>query len=137
VSYNSNSGLGTINIDISLPPSQLRIAGNLRVRDWLFSAFLGKLEANIKVMEIGDILMIGMPCDFSGELSVNHGLDQFAEGFGENLFITSFNGNYIGYITEDDHYYTCDHDEVRALNWVGPYKGSYFASVIKQIIAMD
>ena len=137
VSYNSNSRLGTMNIDISLPPSQLRIADNVRLRNWLFSAFLGKLEANIKVMGIGDILMIGMPCDFSGELSVNHGLDQYAKAFGKNLFITSFNGNYVGYITEDDHYYTCDHDEVRALNWVGPYKGGYFVSMIKQIIAME
>ena len=120
VSYHANSQLGAIDIDISMPPSQLRITEKFRLKDWVFSALFGNLQANIKVMEIGDILMIGMPCDFSGELSVNHKLDQFARAQGKELFITS-----------------CDHDEVRALNWVGPYKGKYFTEVIKKIIAMN
>jgi hypothetical protein len=135
VIYHSNSNLGALDIDISMPPSQLRISKNLRLRDWIFSSFFGGLQANIKVMEIGNILMVGMPCDYSGELSINNNLDQFAKTHGKELFITSFNGNYIGYITEDEHYYTCDHDEVKYLNWVGPHKGTYFTEMIKKIIA--
>jgi neutral ceramidase len=135
VIYNANSSLGALDIEILMPPSQLRITKNLRLRDWIFSALLGDLQANIKVMEIGNVLMIGMPCDYSGELSVNYKLDQFAKANKKELFITSFNGNYIGYITEDAHYYTCDHDEVKSLNWVGPSKGAYFTEIIKKIIA--
>jgi len=134
VKFSSNTSLGGLDIDIELPPSQLRITADLRVRDWLFSALLGPLQADIKVMEIGDILLLGMPCDFSGELSVNNHLDQYAKNHGKSLFVTSFNGNYVGYITADDHYATCQHDEVKTMNWVGPYKGDYFTDLTKKII---
>lgn len=134
IDYNQYSILGGLDVPIDMPPSQLRISSGFRVREWLFNALLHPLQANIKLLEIGDILLIGMPCDYSGELSINNQLDQFASEHGKQLFITSFNGNYIGYITEDGHYTTCDHDEVKTLNWVGPYKGEYFTEIIKKII---
>jgi hypothetical protein len=134
ISYSSNYAIASIDLPIDLPPSQLRLTDNLRLRDWIFRSLLNPLEANIKVIEIGDILLIGMPCDYSGELSINHHLDVLAATHDKNLFITSFNGNYIGYITEDAHYYACHHDEVMSLNWVGPYKGAYFTELIKEII---
>ena len=132
--YMEYSTLGGLDVVVDMPPSQLRITPELRIRDWLFSTLLEPLQANIKLLEIGDVLLIGMPCDYSGELSINNHLDQFAFDHGKELFITSFNGNYIGYITEDGHYTTCDHDEVKTLNWVGPYKGEYFTSLIKILI---
>ena len=132
--YMNYSTLVGLDVTIDMPPSQLRITPELRIRDWLFSALLKPLQANIKLLEIGDVLLIGMPCDYSGELSINNHLDQFASDYGKELFITSFNGNYIGYITEDSHYTTCNHDEVKTLNWVGPYKGEYFTSLIKLLI---
>ena len=132
--YFDYSTLGGLDVTIDMSPSQLRITSELRVRDWLFSALLKPLQANIKMLEIGDVLLIGMPCDYSGELSINNHLDQFASERGKKLFITSFNGNYVGYITEDGHYTTYDHDEVKSLNWVGPYKGEYFTEIIKKTI---
>lgn len=132
--YLEYSKLGGLDVTIDMPPSQLKITPELRIRDWLFSALLKPLQANIKLIEIGDVLLVGMPCDYSGELSINNHLDQFASDHGKDLFITSFNGNYVGYITEDGHYTTCDHDEVKSMNWVGPYKGEYFTSLIKLLI---
>ena len=126
--------LGGLDITIEMPPSQLKITNHLRIRNWLFNTLMKPLQANIKILEIGDVLLIGMPCDYSGELSINYQLDQFASVHGKKLFITSFNGNYVGYITEDAHYTSCDHDEVKTLNWVGPYKGEYFTEVIKKSI---
>lgn len=134
ISYSPNHTIASIDLPVDLPPSQLRLTDNLRLRDWIFRSLLDPLEANIKVIEIGDILLIGMPCDYSGELSINHHLDELAAAHDKNLFITSFNGNYIGYITEDAHYNTCHHDEVMSLNWVGPYKGAFFTELIKDII---
>lgn len=128
------SVLGSVDVEISLGPSQLRITDKLRLRDWVFKAIFGPLQANIKVIRAGEVLLVGMPCDYSGELSVNHGLDAYAATKGLHLFVTSFNGNYVGYITEDRHYNNCRHDEVRAMNWVGPNRGSYFTSAIKKII---
>ncbi len=134
MNYQTFSDMGTLDININMPPSQLRISEGWRLRDWVFRALMEPLQANIKILEIGNILMIGMPCDYSGELSINNQLDDFATERGKELFITSFNGNYVGYITEDSHYLTCDKSEVRAMNWVGPFKGKYFTSAIKKIV---
>jgi hypothetical protein len=128
------SALGSADVEIALGPSQLRITKKLRLRDWVFRAFFGPLHANIKVVRVGEVLLVGMPCDYSGELSVNHDLDAYAAAKGLNLFVTSFNGNYVGYITEDKHYNTCRHDEVRTMNWVGPHMGNYFTGAIKKVI---
>ncbi len=128
------AAFGYADVEIGLRTSQLRLTKHLRLRNWVFKAFFGPLQANIKVIRAGDVMLVGMPCDYSGELSVNHGLDTYAASKGLNLFVTSFNGNYVGYITEDKHYYTCRHDEVRAMNWVGPHMGSYFTDAIKIVI---
>lgn len=133
--YKSGSDkLLVLDLEVDMPPSQLRLTNTLRIRNWFFSMMMGRLNANVKLVGIGDLLLIGMPCDYSGELSVNNQLDKTAENLGKNLFITSFNGNYVGYITEDQHYYTCTHDEVMAMNWVGPHKGQYFTEIIKKLI---
>ncbi len=132
--YFSNSVIGSANIEIPLPPSQMRITKHLRIRDWVFSALFGKLKANVKVMRIGDVLLLGMPCDFSGAINAREQLGAYAESKGLHLFISSFNGNYIGYITEDQYYYAINHEEVRIMNWLGPYMGEYFSDYIKIII---
>jgi hypothetical protein len=133
VTYDSTATMASVDLEIGLPPSQMRLTKHLRVRDWVFRSLFGPLTADIKMVRLGRILFIGMPCDYSGELSVNNQLDRYAGQHGNDLFITSFNGNYIGYITEDAHYYTCDHDEVRTMNWVGPHMGAYFTEAIKRL----
>ena len=134
IDYDYISILGGADIQVQLPPSQLRISRNLHIRDWVFRFFLGALEANIKIVQVGCIVFIGMPCDYSGELSINNNLDELADKYDKKLFITSFNGNYVGYITEDNHYQSSNHDEVRVMNWVGPNMGDYFTKIIKLII---
>ncbi len=133
----SDNRLGSMELDMAMPPSQLRITSQLRLRDWVFRYLFKPLSARISVVQAGEIMFIGMPCDFSGELSVNNHLDSLAETHGRKLFITSFNGDYVGYITEDGHYTTCNHDEVRIMNWVGPNMGSYFTEITKGIISAE
>ncbi|MDZ7608290.1 MAG: hypothetical protein U5K79_22520 [Cyclobacteriaceae bacterium] len=134
INFSENTSTGHGHLELALPPPQLRLTENLRLRSWVFDSFFGSLKGEIYVLDIGNILLIGMPCDFSGELSINNHLDSLAEIQGKQLFITSFNGAYIGYITEDRHYDTCTHDEVRVMNWVGPGMGSYFIEITKGII---
>jgi hypothetical protein len=66
---------------------------------------------------------------------VRDGLGKIAEAQGEKLFITSFNGDYVGYITYDDHYGRSEQEEVMAMNWVGPHYGEYYSQVIKKILS--
>ncbi len=126
--------LGFYHFDSKLHISQMRISKHFAVRNWLFSLALGPLKGRVEVLRAGNILMIGLPCDFSGEINVNENLDSLAEASGLHLFITGFNGDYIGYITDDRYYDTVDKDEVRLMNWTGPHKGKYFADIIKKII---
>jgi hypothetical protein len=81
--------------------------------------------------------MIGTPCDFSGEIFVRNNLGEFATKHNRHLMITSFNGNYVGYITYDGHYDSIKNAETREMNWVGPYFGEYFSTMIKKVIEKD
>jgi len=134
IQQDTSTILGGLDLEVELPPSQLRLEDGIGVRDYVFNMAFGPLKANIKALRVGSMLLVGMPCDYSGELSINYGLDQLASQKGLNLMITSFNGNYVGYITEDAHYANCDHDEVKTMNWVGPHMGGYFTSLIEKII---
>src|SRR5690606_31150123 len=99
-----------------------RISMDLGLRSWVFRGMFGDYEPNIKVLRIGNILMIGMPADFSGELIPE--LDAYAKNKGFDLIVTSFNGGYIGYVTHDK-YYNRDLYETVIMNWYGPYNGAY------------
>jgi hypothetical protein len=121
-------------IDLPMGSSQLRITDNWKLRDWLFAAALGRLEATITYLKIGDMLFLGTSCDFSGELAVSQKLGELANKRGIHLIITSFNGNYTGYITDDIHYNHAEKEEVRAMNWVGPYYGAYYSEIVNLLI---
>jgi neutral ceramidase len=124
----------TRHIPIPFGPAQLRVSEDWKTRNWAFSAVLDDLEGELTYLQMGNILMIGTPCDFSGEIAVNEKLHEYAKAKGLNLIITSFNGNYVGYITHDGHYDSINRSEVREMNWVGPYYGQYFAEMIKKLI---
>lgn len=130
-----SASLAAVNFPIEFNDSQMRISKDWKIRDWAFRLVLHPLQGNLSVVEIGNILLIGTPCDFSGEIAVEHRLNSLAETYGKKLIITSFNGNYDGYITADHHYETSHKEEIRALNWVGPYHGDYFAEMIKKVIS--
>ena len=53
-----------------------------------------------------------------------------------NLMINSFNGGYVGYITDDKWYDRKDIKtyETYTMNWYGPYNGNYFSDLIKILI---
>lgn len=111
--------------------AHLRISEELRIRPWVFNWLLGKQSPGISVFKIDNNVMIGTPCDFSGELMIP--LDSLAKTRNINLQITSFNGAYLGYITPDQYYHLVK-NETREMNWYGPYNGSYFSEIIEKIL---
>ena len=124
-------------IPISFGPSQLRVSKNWKARNWILNAFSGGLKGELTYLRLGDIIMIGTPSDFSGEIFVRDSLESFARQYNKHLIITSFNGNYVGYITYDGHYDSVLKSETLEMNWVGPYHGEYFSSMIRRIIEKD
>jgi len=126
--------LTAVHIPIAFGPSQLRISKDWKVRDWIFSWLVNPLQGELTWLQLNDIILIGTPCDFSGEIFVNH-IAEVAARQNKKVIITSFNGDYAGYITEDEHYETLEKEEVMALNWVGPYYGKYFSEMINTLLA--
>lgn len=122
-------------IPVDFGPSQLRIAKNWKVNDWVFRLFFGKLKGELTYLEFGDVVFIGTPCDFAGEIYAVDSLEKIAANHKKHLIITSFNGDYDGYITSDKHYNESNKEEINALNWVGPFYGEYFSDMIKRIVA--
>lgn len=121
----------TLKLPLREPTPRVSVFMNLALRTWVFKSLFGDYEPYVKVLRIGDILMVGMPADFSGELVPL--LDDYAKSKGIDLIVTSFNGGYIGYVT-DDKYYERDLYETVIMNWYGPYNGAYTQEVIKDII---
>jgi neutral ceramidase len=121
-------------VPVEFGPSQLRIGKNWKLNNWAFKILLRKLKGDLTYLEVGNMIFIGTPCDFSGEIYVMDSLDALAASKGKQLIITSFNGDYDGYITYDKHYDQSSKEEINALNWVGPYYGTYFTEVISTLL---
>ena len=117
--------------DLLLREPQVRIAKNWRFRPWVFKTLFGDYSAEIKALRIGNNILIGTPCDYSGELMPE--VLRVAKRRNLNLIITSFNGGYVGYITHDRHY-DLNSYETRIMNWYGPQNGVYFQDIIQKIL---
>ena len=121
--------------EIEMREQSFRVSSNLIIRPWIFNYLVGDSPKFISSLRIGNILIVGTPCDFSGEL-----VDPIEKSITNkklNLMINSFNGGYVGYITDDRWY---DNEEINTyetytMNWHGPYNGKYFSILIKKIIS--
>ncbi len=126
-----DSTLKILTLPLELREPHPRVIGNWRVRPWLFYTIYGDYPSDLKALRIGNTVMIGTPCDFSGELSAE--MQPLAKKKGVNLMITSFDGGYIGYVTPDK-YYNRPHYETRDMNWFGPYNGAYFEEMMTGLL---
>ncbi len=114
-----------------LAEPQAKILRSWRIRSWLFNAALGDYPEHLTVLRIGHLLMIGTPCDFSGEFYP--AIDSLAEKNGMRAMISSFNGGYIGYVTPT-RYYDEDHYETQLMSWYGPGNAEYMRECMEKLI---
>jgi len=131
ISVDTLRTIGAWQISISVGKPQLRITDDVVVRPTVFKWLFGEQQLYLSVMRLGKILLIGVPCDISGEFAAE--LMRKAAAKNLDLVVTSFNGGYIGYITPDE-YYGQHAPEVREMNWVGPYRGAFFKELLSRII---
>jgi neutral ceramidase len=123
--------LNTMHLPIDLGEQQVRLNNYVRIRPWVANWVFGENPHFISGLRLGNTVLIGTPCDFSGELVAE--LTKFAEEKSLNLMVHSFNGDFIGYITHDNHYHLNAY-ETRTMNWFGPHNGRYFQEIIKKMI---
>ena len=109
----------------------LRLQKDIRIRPWVFKTLIGSDQPDIQLIQLGETIILGMPCDYSGELMPP--LESFCEGSSHNFMLSGFNGGYIGYIT-DDACYDWDRGETMDMNWHGPYNAAYLTEVNSAIL---
>lgn len=115
-------------IKLSLKDPSPRILENWSVRPWLYFLITSHQEPFISYLQLGEVLFLGAPCDFSGILSQ----EVYKKSAFEKILITSFNGSYVGYVTPD-RYFDLDESETLEMNWLGYGAGAYLADLMVRL----
>jgi neutral ceramidase len=126
-----DSTLVMVRVPLLLSDPQVKISHDWKVRSWLFRAAFGEYDVFLTALRIGDVVMFGTPCDFSGEF--NASLDSLSARHGYSTMVTSFNGGYIGYVTPEK-YYNVDHYETELMNWYAPGTGEYIRDCLEKLM---
>ncbi|WP_076422608.1 neutral/alkaline non-lysosomal ceramidase N-terminal domain-containing protein [Pontibacter lucknowensis] len=127
VELKSTVPLGYGRHPLLLPRPQWRLNTNYRFAPFLFNGLFGKYPTYINSMQLGEVVLLGVPADYSGELIPE------LEQQGRPVVVTGFNGGYIGYITPDRHYHLKKY-ETRSMNFYGPQSGSYLTEIMEKIM---
>ena len=118
------------------PPMQLRVAPWLRMSP-LFLRMNGVTgRVRMTAIRMGDLVFLGFPGDFSGELGVALRTEYAPE---PRLLPMSFSGAYLGYISPDVYYDELYDDgglayETGIMSWTGPHQERFFVSVAGEMI---
>ncbi len=131
IAVNYITNMQMIHLPLYLRRPDLRVSPYIVVRPWVFKKLFGDEKVVINTLQLGDIIFAGTPCDFSGELV--QPIDSVAKKKSQHLLITSFNGGYMGYVT-DNKWYEIDTYETRTMGWFGPQNGDYTSEVIERLI---
>jgi hypothetical protein len=124
---------GMMGLEVSMPPLNVRLSDGIRLRPWLAAKLLPPERGSfIQVFRLDDSLWISTPCDFSGELAL--GIKDFLRVRGFSANITSFNGDYVGYVILP-RYYHINGYEPRMMSFFGPYVPDYFDEMIRTMTA--
>jgi hypothetical protein len=126
-----------IGAPLKLPPYQFRLNRNLRLSKFLLPILGVDSDGWLQGVRIGGIVLIGTPADYSGEISVQ--LKSKAAKKDIDLWVLSFNGDYVGYISPDAYYNELEPDgslgyERGTMSWIGPLQEAYTTTLIERLI---
>jgi len=118
----------SVGVSLELPPLQVRPVSP----NWRLSKFAGyiagiDLKGWMQATRIGNIIFIGLPGDFSGEISLDWKQDAEKENI--DLWTTSFCAAYNGYISPDEFYADASEYETGAMSWTGPHQEAFFTAL--------
>ena len=123
--------LGLIGLDITLPPFNVRLSDSARLRPWLAERLLhSDRRTFLQVFRINDSIWISSPCDFSGELAL--GIKDSLAVHGMKASVTSFNGDYVGYVIPSRYYHLGGY-EPQLMSFYGPNVPDYFEEMMRRL----
>jgi hypothetical protein len=122
---------GMLGLDVVMPPLNVRLSDGFRLRPWLATRLVpAKRTSFLQAFRIDDTVWVSTPCDFSGELAL--GIKDFLRTRGSNAIITSFNGDYVGYVIPARYYHLGGY-EPRTMSFFGPNVPDYFDELIRSM----
>jgi neutral ceramidase len=123
---------GTFGLAVSLPELNVRVSDGVRLRPWVAGQLVpAKAGTYLQAFRLQDAVWVSTPCDFSGELALDI-KDFLRARTGRRAVITSFNGDYIGYVVSR-RYYHMDGYEPRTMSFFGPNIPDYFDDLIRRM----
>ena len=120
-------------VEVALPALQVRVSNGVRLRPWLARRLLPVQPVTfLQGLRLGDALWLSTPCDFSGELAL--GVKAVAMESRLAAVVTSFNGDYVGYVIPAK-YYVLNGYEPRTMSFFGPQLPECFMAVLAELTA--
>jgi neutral ceramidase len=120
---------GVLGLEFTLPPTGVRLTDGIRLRPWLARRLVPvRATSFIQAFRLDHWIWFSTPCDFSGELA--RGIKASLRGEDFNAVVTSFNGDYIGYVIPLK-YYHLDGYEPRTMSFFGPNVPDLFVDLIR------
>lgn len=116
--------LSAITTELEIPKLQfLRITDRLRLSPYIGQKLIPKMEhVYLQGLRINNLIWLALPYELSGEYGLD--LKNALELQGYDSVLSSFNGQYLGYIVPQKYYYY-DTYEARLMGWYGPSMGDY------------
>jgi len=137
--FEDHLDVASVGVPLDLPPFQVRILSP----KWRFSKFLPVLAGVntsgwMQTVRVGNVVFVGVPADFSGEISVRW--KAWAEQRGYDLWATSFCADYAGYVSPDEYYMQVKDEkgepeyETGLMSWCGPHQEAYFTTLMNRMV---
>ena len=128
----SEVALGSASVTFPLPPLRVRLGDHLRLREWAAGRLLPVSDrTTLQGLRIGPWVWLSTPCDFSGELALD--LKERARSVGLRCAVTSFNGDYLGYVIPT-RYASMDSYESRTMSFYGPVLTEGFLETLEGLM---
>ena len=136
--FKTEVDINAIGGPIEFPPFQIRLEA--LGPKWRISPLLPPLlgltrEGWMHAIQIGDVEMVGVPGDFSSEISLKW--KAWAADRGIDLWTSSFCAAYAGYISQDKYYSDADvlkKYETGMMSWIGPHQEAFFTALMNHMV---
>ncbi len=123
-----------LGLNVSLPELNVRVSDGIRLRPWLAAKILPVSEQSfLQSFRMDNAIWISTPCDFSGEIAL--GIKDMLRVKGFDGVITSFNGDYIGYVVSPRYHHLSGY-EPRDMSFYGPNVPDYLDELVRTL-ALD
>lgn len=125
--YTQDVELMTCAIPIELPAPSIKLSGNIRLSPLLTRMLLSR-QTCLGAVRLGDWILVSTPSDYGGELALEL-RDELPD---RTTIVTSFGGDYIGYVLPDRHYHQNSY-EPRSVCLYGPRMEDLFQHAIRRL----